>query len=163
MSLDALKEVFSYCPDSGVITRDVGRFKSKVGPLVLKTSHGYIRMTHNQKDYQAAKFAFAFMGVNIPQGMTVDHIDGDRSNNVFANLRLVTKRQNDQNKKRHRLGGLVGAYKLPSGRYCSTIRYEGVKISLGTYDTELEAHEVYMLRANEYDREARGVEGTSNA
>ena len=35
----------------------------------------------------------------LPPLMVVDHIDGDRSNNLAGNLRVVTRRQNSNNKR----------------------------------------------------------------
>lgn len=37
-------------------------------------------------------------GVNIPDDMVVDHIDGNKTNDSISNLRIVTSRQNNCNR-----------------------------------------------------------------
>lgn len=39
---------------------------------------------------------------DIPEGIQIDHIDGDRSNNKISNLREVTAKQNSRNQKKHK-------------------------------------------------------------
>ena len=48
-------------------------------------------------------------GKDIPQGMQIDHKNGNKLCSTMSNMRLVTNRQNNQNKKIHRAGRLVGA------------------------------------------------------
>jgi len=74
----------------------------------------------------------------------IDHIDGDPSNNKFSNLRASTKRSNSHNRKRHRLGKLVGAtYRPKMKKWQSRIWVNGKSHNLGLFDSELEAHTVY--------------------
>lgn len=81
----------------------------------------------------------------IPLGMQIDHINGNRIDNRIENLRLVTNRQNGQNKQHHRNGRLAGCtYNKLKKRWSARIRFKGVKLSLGTYETEPEAHQAYM-------------------
>lgn len=85
-------------------------------------------------------------GEDIPEGMQIDHIDGNKTNNVIENMRLVTNRQNGQNMKRHRNGNLVGAkYNKNSGKWNAQIRLnKGEQIHIGTFDTEEDAHNAYI-------------------
>ena len=79
----------------------------------------------------------------------MDHINGIKIDNRLDNLRVVTPRQNSQNKVCHRNGKLVGA-SLNSGGWNfkkpwqSTIKINGKNKSLGYFATELEAHQRYM-------------------
>ena len=50
------------------------------------------------------------LGGAIPDGVMVDHIDGDRMNNTRSNLRLVTRHQNAHN-MRQRSNGVSSRYK----------------------------------------------------
>lgn len=56
--------------------------------------NGYKRMMLLGKSYSLHKLLWeSFMGP-IPEGMVLDHIDGDRSNNDLTNLRLVSQSEN---------------------------------------------------------------------
>ena len=85
-------------------------------------------------------------GKDIPQGMEIDHINGNKIDNRIENLRLVTNRQNQQNRKKHRAGRLVGAsYRKGYNDWQSHIAIDKNKIFLGCYKTEQEAHEAYKI------------------
>lgn len=59
----------------------------------------YVSLMHNgvKKTYRLHRLVYkAFVG-EIPKGMVIDHIDGDRSNNNVDNLRCVTLSENCQN------------------------------------------------------------------
>ena len=87
----------------------------------------------------------------IPQGMVIDHINGDRLDNRLSNLRIVTPRQNQQNRPEHRNGKLPGV-RLITGRtlrkpYFASINIDGKDISLGYHATAEEASEAYKKHA----------------
>lgn len=85
--------------------------------------------------------------ISLPRvlGLVVDHIDGNKLNNQRANLRVVTQRKNTQNQKRHRAGSLVGTtFRKRDKVWQVTIRIDGKKNYIGTFSTELEAHEAYI-------------------
>ena len=85
-------------------------------------------------------------GKDIPHGMEIDHINGNKIDNRIENLRLVTRRQNQQNRKTHRAGRLVGAiYRKGYNDWRSQIVIDKNKIHLGCYKTEQEAHEAYKI------------------
>jgi len=74
----------------------------------------------------------------------IDHIDGNRSNNVIENLRLATKAQNMQNRKpikRSLPPGVVGAYKL---NYKAAITVNGKRIYLGYFKRLEDAEAAYQ-------------------
>ena len=85
-------------------------------------------------------------GKDIPQGMEIDHINGNKIDNRIENLRIVTKRENQQNRKKHRAGRLVGAiYRKGHNDWQSQIKINKNKITIGYYKTEQEAHEAYKI------------------
>ena len=91
-------------------------------------------------------------GEDIPKSMEIDHINGDRIDNRIENLRLVTRRGNQQNQKTHRAGRLTGTY---YNKICyndkiyhywrSQVKINKTQIAIGCYKTEQEAHEAYKI------------------
>ena len=65
-------------------------------------------------------------GKDIPEGMWIDHKNGNKLCSTMSNMRLVTSRLNNQNKKMHREGQLVGCYFDKSrGKYHAQINIGG--------------------------------------
>lgn len=90
---------------------------------------------------------------DLPDGMFVDHIDGDPLNNRRGNLRVVTKAQNAANAATR--GGVSqyrGVYRTRNGKWASQIAKEGRRTCLGTFEDEREA-------AAAYDAAAKDVHG----
>jgi hypothetical protein len=85
-------------------------------------------------------------GKGIPRGYEIDHINGNKIDNRIENLRLVSRRENQQNQKRHREGKLFGcSLHKPSNKYLAKIRIGGKRIHIGRYKTEEEAHIAYKI------------------
>jgi len=81
---------------------------------------------------------------------TIDHRDGDGTNNRLNNLRPATRSQNSANSRRprHNTSGYkgVGLHRGP-GKWRATIARKEKKIHLGTFATPQEAHEAYVKAA----------------
>ncbi len=115
---------------------------------------GYLRfMFDDRKKYMIHQLvAMSFLG-HTPNGMniTIDHIDNNKLNNKVSNLEIVSCRENNtrrcMNIKKHNLK--TGVLKMKSGRYKSQIGIGGMKLYLGTYDTELEASNAYQQKLKE--------------
>lgn len=71
----------------------------------------------------------------------IDHLDGDRVNNRFANLRSVSHTENNRNQHRniHDAQEGFGARRVRSGRWGASIRYDGKERWIGTADTREDA------------------------
>jgi hypothetical protein len=90
------------------------------------------------------------MGIDLPRGTVVDHIDGNPFNNRRANLRICTQSENGMNKKvqSNNVSGLKGAHREPRGnRWKSSIRVNGRSKHLGYFNTPEAAHEAYIKAA----------------
>lgn len=74
---------------------------------------------------------------SIPEGMVIDHINGDPFDNRLANLRCVTDSQNGLNRKLHKnnKSGHPGIYPTTGGRFRARATINGRVVGLGTFDT----------------------------
>jgi len=80
-----------------------------------------------------------------PKGMVTDHIDGNGLNNCKQNLRVVTYRQNTQNKHTTKSSIYPGVYwfKL-SESWNSRIQINHKIKSLGYFNNEIDAYNAYL-------------------
>lgn len=94
--------------------------------------------------YLYSRVLWTFLFGEIPEGMVIDHIDGDKNNNSIDNLRIVSRRKNGQNLQMHREGRLPGTkrYKKRWRAYTSIGRNQ---VHLGCYDTPQEAREAVLV------------------
>jgi len=92
--------------------------------------------------------------MKTPEGMVVDHIDGNGLNNLEANMRNCTKAQNSYNSRPR--GGhseYVGVtYHKSRDKYQAALGFNGEKMYLGEFDSAVEA-------ARARDRVARELQG----
>lgn len=127
--------------------------KCKPGsPAGCLTKFGYWYIGCGYRHYLAHRFVWFLHNGEIPNGLDIDHIDGDRSNNKISNLRLATRSQNLRNKKisKSNKTGFKGVFKLPNGRFQSSIRVNGKQNYLGVFSTAEEAGLAYDLAAMEF-------------
>lgn len=81
-----------------------------------------------------------------PNGLQVDHVDGDGLNNRRGNLRLATASQNQSNrgKPQNNTSGFKGvSWENDRKKWCAAIRKMGKRRYLGRFDTPQEAHAAY--------------------
>lgn len=84
--------------------------------------------------------------LNAPDGVLVDHINGDGLDNRRENLRLCTSFENARNTKISKANttGFKGVSKNKrNGKYRAYIMINKVQIFLGVYETALAAAEAY--------------------
>lgn len=149
LTQDVLRDHLRYDPVTGVFTRATAYKTShaKVGDVAGKTDgHGHRQIRVMRKAYAAHRLAFLWMTGSWPT-QHVDHINGDRSDNRWINLRDVSRQVNNQNIRTARQGsasGLLGVTQS-SGRFVARIKVRGKERYLGVFGTAIEAHEAYVL------------------
>jgi len=83
--------------------------------------------------------------MGTPEGMQIDHIDGNGLDNTKSNLRIVTIRQNAQNRHEARSSTYPGVYwQKDRGKWHANITINGKTKSLGRFEIEAEAYEAYL-------------------
>lgn len=90
--------------------------------------------------------------MQAPEGMVVDHIDGNPMNSRRANLRTCTSAENMHNtaKRTGATSRFKGVYfNRRVGKWCARIQFKGKDFWLGYFDDELEAAHAYDRKAVE--------------
>ena len=94
-----LSELLTYNPETGVFKWNVSPTKVvKAGDRAGSVNcEGYVTIGIKRTYYQAHQLAWLYMtGTFISE---IDHIDGDRTNNTWSNLREVVGNSNRWNRK----------------------------------------------------------------
>ena len=146
-TLEYLRTVLHYDPNSGVFTWLKSHHKSKVGKTAGYVAGGYLRITVATEKTQAHRLAWFYMKGEWPEGI-LDHRDNNPLNNVFKNLRRATRSQNKMNSRpmSDHLKGVTRYTRDPT-RWCAYICKDYKKRYLGIFDTEEAAHERYAEEA----------------
>lgn len=148
ISLEQVNRSVTYNPATGQFVRLVSRGKAKAGVISgCYRPDGYRYISVLGKRFLAHRLAFFVMTGRMPTH-DIDHINGDRSDNRWGNLRDVTVQMNRQNQRRPKSGStskLLGAFYDPRcGRWYSNIRVDGRRVPLGRFDTAEQAHAAYL-------------------
>ena len=108
-----LKTLMDYDPVTGIFVRKIHRnHNAKIGDIVGCLDHrGYISTTINKQYYSIHRLAFLYMTGSFPKEH-VDHINHDRSDNRWDNLREANIPLNGKNQKKHvtNTSGCPGVY-----------------------------------------------------
>jgi hypothetical protein len=152
MTQDELKRLVRYNPETGAFIRLVSTGKgARVGDIAgsVDPKSGYVQLWVGRQHFRAHRLAWFYMTGEWPS--LVDHINGDRSDNRWANLRQATKSQNAANQRPKKDRALPkGVYRYPyqyGGRPFAQIRVENVVMTLGVYDSVEEAQAAYAAAA----------------
>jgi hypothetical protein len=148
MTQSELKELLHYDSATGIFTWAVDRSQRVKAGMEAgsKHSYGYTVIRINGKNYTAHRLAFLYMEGEFPQ-QDVDHIDGVRDNNTWANLRHATRSENMQNSSMlaNNATGYKGvSYDKANNKFLAQIRHSGKNIHLGRFNTAEEAAEAYV-------------------
>lgn len=147
-----LRMLFQYNKATGNFIRKVKTaIATNVGDKSGYTNRqGYVQMRVHGKTYQAHSLAWLYVFGEIPE--LIDHIDGNRSNNAIANLRIADKSINGFNREKKSDSSSVFKGVLWSkkyGKWESKINAEGKRKHLGYFHCEQEAAHAYNKAAIE--------------
>lgn len=124
------------------------------------SSIGYWVIDLEHKRYFVHRLIYEMSYGEIPEDKEIDHIDGNRANNHIDNLRLVTRSQNQQNRKANKKtkGSYLKGVSAIGRKWRARITVNKKSYALGTFPTEEEAHDAYCVAGKrlhaEYFRKA---------
>lgn len=156
LTIARLKELLHYDEETGhfVWLKNHTRYKV-VGKVAEGTVNGYRSICIDGRRYYAHRLAWFYMTEEWPSD-SIDHIDGDKLNNTWVNLRDVAHSVNMENQRSARSDnkttGVLGAYMHKNGRFYSAISVAGKTKRLGYFDTVDEAHSAYVDAKRKYHK-----------
>lgn len=151
LTAERLRDLLNYNPETGEFSRNKsagGRKPSSGG--IGNLYDGYIRIWIAGKQHKAHRLAWLHYYGFEPDG-PIDHINGNRSDNRIANLRVATTRLNTENERYARVTsktGVLGVSRRRSGKFTAVIRTQlaghTLQLYLGSYASEADAYAVYI-------------------
>lgn len=112
-----------YNPITGEFCRVTAHRESDLGLVRGTGQHGYPLIRYNGKQYKAHRLAWFLMTGSWP--VAIDHINGDRADNRWDNLRIADRRVNARNMalRSTNTTGISGVrWCKRDGLYCADIR-----------------------------------------
>ena len=139
-SQERLQYLLYYNEKTGKLYHRFRRTQGKIGQSGTITETGYLLHSVDGSIYRTHRLIWMYMTGEDPGQMMIDHINGDRSDNRFSNLRKVTRKQNGDNQPR------VKGYTWNKlvGKWQAQIQHHGKFKNLGYFDNEADARAAYV-------------------
>lgn len=143
-----LKELLHYNPATGVFTWIISRkYNATAGTIAGGVdSYGYSRIRVDNTRHRAHRLAWLYMTGEWPAN-AIDHINGVRNCNIFANLREATTAQNNINVgiRKDNTSGYKGVtWRKSTNRWLAQASINGKVTHLGSFKTPELASKAYQ-------------------
>ena len=153
-SLERVRALLRYNPDTGQFTRLAASGGRRAGSPAgtSRTVNGYVYISVDAQRLLAHRVAWLLMTGAWPPEQ-IDHINCDRADNRWENLRPASVTENAWNSQAHRdnRSGRKGVYlHKESGLYHALLTVKGRKISLGYFKDLGAAGAAYERAAAEH-------------
>lgn len=164
LPLDELTGLVSYNPETGEFhwakPRPNATGGSRAGSV---TAYGYRKISICGRNYLEHRLVWLIMTGSYPE-REIDHINGNRGDNRYENLRAATPSQNQANKsmRADNTSGVKGVtWDKSRGKWLAAIHVNGTRISLGRHDDLNDAAEAYRAASikhfSEFSRPERRI------
>lgn len=149
LTVARVRELLDYDPETGVFRWRLRRpGRCKVGSIAGSLSKDYLRIRIGNKGHLAHRLAWLHVTGEWPAEQ-IDHINQDKLDNRFANLRAATGGQNQSNTKGWSSSGYKGVYRAyGENKWHAKIRRGGKLLSIGYFDDPAVAHKAYCDTAS---------------
>ena len=142
LTKEYLHERFTYL-DGELYWKIVYSNRLKIGQLAGdKDGRGYRRVMLVKQHYKMHRLIWVMFNGDIPDGIVIDHIDRDITNNHIENLRLATKSENARNVAIVYAGV---SYDAARRKWRAQISINNKTVMLGRFSKEQDARDAYEL------------------
>jgi hypothetical protein len=125
-------------------------------------SNGYSIISFRGVCMSTHRLIWTLVNGRIPDGLCIDHINGDRVDNRIDNMRVVTVAENNANQECHRKGQPFGiTLDKASGLWQAQVTRDKRVINIGRYALEEEAAKAVVDFCNTPVRRKKWTEGYS--
>jgi len=137
-------ENLKYWPDSGEFEWLVNRKRYPKGTFLpcIRKREGYraIKLPGGGKNNRVAAHRVAFLLMEGRWPIVIDHLNGDKQDNRWENLREVSTKENAKNMplQKNNTSGTPGVFRV-NNKWRGLLRVDGKRIHLGYFDTYEEA------------------------
>jgi predicted HAD superfamily Cof-like phosphohydrolase len=146
LTQEELKKHLHYEPSTGVFTwRSPTSFRVKVDQVAGWDTHGHTGIRILGTSYLAHRLAWLYQTGEWPTAQ-IDHINGNRKDNKFLNLRQATNTENNINKDltiRNNSGYKGVSWVKTKQKWLATCCIRGVQNFIGYFDNKYDAAEAY--------------------
>jgi hypothetical protein len=153
LTADELRELIHYDPATGIFICCIARGAKSAGqPTGSLTDQNYKLVTIRGRRYRAHRLAWLYMTGEWPT-QHIDHIDRDRTNNRWSNLRAADYVGNNGNAglSCKNTSGFKGVYfSRHAKRWRAQISISNKTKNLGYFDTAEQAHQAYSEAARNH-------------
>jgi len=153
-----LREILTYDPVTGIFSFARGRRKGKIAGTAHDT-RGFLKVQIDNERHLLHRLAWLWMTGTMPR-WDVEHINGDHSDNRWANLREGNRPQKTAHRAPWREPtDMPGVWQV-GDRFEAMAEVEGIMINFGAFDTQ-EAAAVAISRVHRRARERLARHGRS--
>lgn len=148
-----LKKILHYNADTGVFTWvDRASGEKTMRQVGCLNPAGYKLIGVNGRRYMAHRLAFLYMIGRFPLDQT-DHINHDRSDNRWINLREASNLENGRNisMKKNNKSGITGVHwNKQANNWRARIMVNGKTINIGSFENKKDAAAARFAAEREY-------------
>lgn len=138
LTAERLRELLHYDPETGIFRWKVARGRKAPAGSVAGSleSKGYNQIKIDGRTYMAHRLSWLYFMERWPTDQ-IDHINGEKADNRFANLREATGAENSHNRRipRHNTSGVKGvSFDKRYGKWRAELQWDGKSHYLGMFN-----------------------------